>query len=347
MSETTITCLAIGDPHFKVNNVKETDAMHKAIIEQIKQRKPTFVVVLGDVLDRHESIHVSPLTRATAFLAEISSLVKTFLLIGNHDLKNNRQFLSNEHPFTALKSWTNMTVVDTAVSWNSFVFCPYVPPGRFVEALNTVGEWSTARAIFAHQEFKGCEMGAIISEEGDDWPVTSPLVISGHIHDYQQPQPNIIYCGTPFQHAFGDSSDKTVSFFSWDATYSHTHLSLHTRVSLGLRKKKIVRVICSEIDRCTVSPDYDIKIIISGTSAEIKAIMKHPNIEVWKKDGHKIVYKDIPNSNNKEIQPSTVKISKSYSTLLYETVQGDAQLLPLFNSIFGRAKPTITLVIKR
>ncbi len=65
---------------------------------------------------------------------------------------------------------------------------PYVPPGRFVEALNIIDNewWKNVNCIFAHQEFYGCKMGAIESIEGDKWDHSFPLVISGHIHSEQR-----------------------------------------------------------------------------------------------------------------------------------------------------------------
>ena len=110
--------------------------MVEAIVKHVRERKPDMIVVLGDVLDRHETIHVSPLTRATKFLCQLMEIGRTFVLIGNHDLKNNQQFLSNEHPFDSLKYWgPNMTVIDTTTSiminGHIFTFVPYVPPGRF------------------------------------------------------------------------------------------------------------------------------------------------------------------------------------------------------------------------
>jgi DNA repair exonuclease SbcCD nuclease subunit len=218
----SLTALVIGDPHFKVSNVRETDAMAGAIIRVAINRHPDIIIVLGDILDRHETIHVSPLTRATNFLASLMNIAPTFVLIGNHDLKNNRQFLSDEHPFTALKLWANIpstnvntiseikriTIVDTTtlvtIKGHILVFVPYVPPGRFEEALNRCPGWEQATCIFGHQEFSGAQMGAIVSIEGDKWSLTYPYVVTGHIHDYQEPQINILYTGTPILHAFGD-----------------------------------------------------------------------------------------------------------------------------------------------
>lgn len=332
----SITVLAIGDPHFKVSNVKETDAMVEAIIKTAIDKKPDIIIVLGDILDRHETIHVSPLTRATNFLEKLIKISPVFILIGNHDLKNNRQFLSDEHPFTALKNWgTNMTVVDTTtlinIKGHKFVFVPYVPPGRFEEALNKCEEWKSATCIFAHQEFKGVKMGAIISIEGDDWPLTYPYVVSGHIHDYQEPQVNILYTGTPIQHAFGDRHDKTVSYLTY---YSHIKRD-HERIDLGLPRKHIIYLTCAEVSNYVPQHNCELKIIIQGTSSEIKAIMKHPNIDIWKRAGYRVVYKDIPLKKIQHTEQISY-IKPSFSTVLYQTICDDIQLESLYTKIFGK-----------
>ena len=278
----SLSSLIIGDAHFKVVNIRETDAMVEAIVRVALERNPDIIIVLGDVLDRHETIHVSPLTRAIKFLARLMEIAPTYVLIGNHDLKNNRQFLSDEHPFNALKYWGNrMTVVDTTtmttLNGQQIVLVPYVPPGRFVEALDHCPGWESATCIFAHQEFKGAQMGAITSIEGDEWPLTNPYVITGHIHDYQEPQVNILYTGTPIQHAFGDRHDKTISY----VVFHSSNERQHERIDLGLPRKQIVRITCLEVSTYTPQPNCELKIIIRGTSGEIKAIMKHPHIKIY------------------------------------------------------------------
>lgn len=341
----TVTSLVIGDPHFKVSNGRDTDAMVEAILLQAQTLQPDMIVVLGDTLDRHETIHVSPLTRSIKFLAQLMAVAPTFLLIGNHDLKNNRQYLSEEHPFSALKSWgPRMTVVDTTILTQiqdqTFVFVPYVPPGRFLEALNTVSGWEAATAIFAHQEFRGAQMGAIISVDGDEWPLTAPYVITGHIHDYQELQANILYTGTPIQHAFGDRHDKSIFYFTFRSPLDRDY----QRIDLGLPRKQIVRISCAEVSTYTPPTNYELKIIISGTSGEIKAIMKHPQIDVWKRAGYRIVYKDIPidKVNN---EPVLTRAPPRFSNALHNTISDQPRLIHLYTKIFGQITPTIVLVL--
>lgn len=339
-----VTALVIGDPHFKVANVRETDGMVDAIIRTAIDRHPDIIVVLGDILDRHETVHVSPLTRAIKFLGRLKEIAPTFVLIGNHDLKNNRQFLSDEHPFSALKFWGgNMTIVDSTTLVNikdqTFVFVPYVPPGRFEEALNKCQGWESSSCIFGHQEFKGAQMGAIISIEGDEWPLTYPYVVTGHIHDYQEPQVNILYTGTPIQHAFGDRHDKTISYFKY---YSSNERD-HERIDLGLPRKHIIRITCADVSTYVPQQNMELKIIISGTSGEIKAIMKHPNIDIWKKAGYKIVYKDVPLGKSDSDDLDNPLISKAplrFSTVLYNTISNNPRLGALYNKIFGSLSNT-------
>lgn len=338
----TTRVLVIGDPHFKVNNVKETDGMENAIINIAQKYKLDFIVVLGDVLDRHENIHVSPLTRATRFLARLMSIAPTYVLIGNHDLKNNRQFLSDEHPFNGLKYWGDrMTVVDTTISKTInnllFTFVPYVPPGRFIEALDFSNNWKESICIFGHQELKGVKMGPLISTEGDDWCLSYPFTVHGHVHDYQEPQSNVLYTGTPIQHAYGDRHDKTISYFEFELNGERKH----ERIDLGLPKKYIVYLSCADVNDYVPDENQDLKIKIRGTSGDIRAIMKHPNIIEWKKMGYKIQYKDIPlNESLTYDGPVISQAPQKFSKVLYDSISDNSRLVLTYNKVFGEMENT-------
>jgi DNA repair exonuclease SbcCD nuclease subunit len=351
------TALIIGDPHFKISNIRETTLMTASILNIAKERQPTFIVVLGDILDRHESVHVTPLTRATRFLADLKDIAPTYVLIGNHDLKNNKQFLSDEHPFVAVKKWKDNghevpegqeghdgvhklthplylidTTTITTINNQVFTFVPYVPPSRFLEALNYVEGWKNSTCIFAHQEFKGCQMGALTSVEGDEWNVTYPLVISGHIHDYQKIGPNILYPGTPIQHTYGDRRDKSISLvkFHRDNEYSYSE----ERIPLGIPIKHIVRITCSEVATFSLDAfkNYELKIVISGTAAELKAIHNHPVITEWRKTGHLVTTKTVNDQNH---QMDILEVQK-YSSALWNRVQDNPSLRIQYEKLFGK-----------
>lgn len=328
----------IGDPHFKINNIEETNEMSQKILSILDQIHPDAVVCLGDILDRHETIHVGPLLRSIDFFQKIASKYRLYILIGNHDRPSNQVFLTDEHPFTALKQWKNTTIVDKVLSdtilHESFLFVPYVPPGRFMEAIQThTSEISKFKCIFAHQEFYGAKMGIAESKIGDIWPSENPLVVSGHIHDFDELGSNIIYTGTPIQHSFGDKDDKRVFLFTFGETIKYE------KYDLELPKKKIIKISFSEIHLLKkLDPKSYYKIMISGTPEELKTIKLGPFLRDLPRT--KIVYKTISSSmdqTNREIQFD----SKSFLELLYEEIEKKESfeekkdLMELYHGLFG------------
>lgn len=264
--------LLIGDPHFKTSNAIETNQFHKSTLEYLeKNNNIDFVVVLGDILHCHEKIHTQPFCRAVNFLTDLSKHKKTYVLIGNHDRINNNVFLTEEHPFVGLKRHKNLVIVDKVVVEENYIFVPYVANGRFKEALETClteEEYSKFKGIFAHQEFKGCKQGAIISEHGDVWEENLPPVFSGHIHDHQTVQSNIFYPGIPFQHGFGDSDDKGIYLLklkedSWDTT----------KITLDIISKKLYTMKIEDFDEFKPPENTVIKINFECHETTMKKIM--------------------------------------------------------------------------
>lgn len=225
--EENIKVLFIGDPHFKIKNVEYIPLFTSRILNIVNSNKLDFIVVAGDLLDNHDRIDVEPLNLALDFVDALRRKSSTFVLVGNHDYKNNQQFLSDHHWMNALKQWDNVTIVDNITEFcptesnAKFLFVPYVPPGKFIEAIETkisIKNLNNFKGVFAHQEFYGCKMGPIESKCGDKWDETWPIVVSGHIHDKQWSQQNIYYPGSAMQHAFGQSSENTVSLLTWSST---------------------------------------------------------------------------------------------------------------------------------
>jgi DNA repair exonuclease SbcCD nuclease subunit len=318
----SIKIFVIGDPHFKINNIEETNEMCSKILLKIQELQPHAVVCLGDVLDRHETIHVGPLLRSIQFFQKIASKYPLYILIGNHDRPSNQVFLTDEHPFTALKQWKNTVIVDKVyverIQGKDFLFVPYVPNGRFMEAISMcLGEnpdLSSFPCIFAHQEFKGAKMGAMVSTSGDDWDEEFPLVISGHIHDFDLLKPNIIYTGTPIQHSFGDREDKGVFMFHFSSKGFQ-----YEKYDLGLPKKKIVKIQFSEIELLKkLDPRSNYKIVISGTPEELKTIKLGPFLESLPKS--KIVYKTISTLTDKLFRESNFD-QKPFLEILHQELK--------------------------
>lgn len=329
--------LFIGDPHFKIKNVEYIPLFISKILKIIKEENLDFVVVAGDLLDNHDRIDVEPLNLAIAFLKELCQIVLTFVLVGNHDYKNNQQFLTDHHWMNALKQWKNITIVDCIQSYETnnlkFLFVPYVPPGRFLEAIKTkinIEELKCFKAIFAHQEFYGCKMGPIESRNGDKWDENYPLVISGHVHNKQWNQPNIYYPGSAMQHAFGQSVDNTVSiiyFNEVNTKYEELGLKMPR---LFIKYLKIEDVLEPLKFKNTDFKKY--KIVLNGTNEEFQSFKKNKRYKDLLDEGYKITFKlktiDCSSSDIKQVV-------KSFKAILYEKIkeENDHDLENIFLSL--------------
>jgi len=286
--------VAIGDTHFRVDNMNIVDKLIEEVITKLSDVNPDLIVLLGDILHDHERLHTLALNRALDFINKLRTIAKVYVLVGNHDMINHDQFLSDQHWMNALKQWDNVSIVDKVEHLEcpeinaNFMFCPYVAPGRFQEALNTHSfDWKDSDIIFAHQEFKGCKMGAIISEDGDEWDIDDPFVISGHIHSKQSPQDNIMYPGSSMQVAYGEANENIILIID----YNDGEIELTEQV-LNIPRKRIVYIGTDTFDRYEPPVTEDeIKITIKGKYSDFKAIKKTSKYKKLVKMGFKISYK--------------------------------------------------------
>jgi len=288
----------IGDPHFQVSNIEEVNLFLKKIKKLVIEKQPEIIVIAGDVLHTHERLHTMALNKAYEFIDAMRKISKTYVLVGNHDYCNNQQFLTDNHWMNGIKEWHNTYIIDNilleTINEQKFIFVPYVPAGRFEEALLTLpGEsldeiLEDVSCIFAHQEFRGCKMGAIISQEGDKWSLDYPLVISGHIHSKQRPQKNIYYSGSALQNAFGESEKNIIAHVSFNRGF----LPDIEEINLGLPRKKIIYMDVDDIDNFGIPETPDkIKLTLKGDYNDFKALKKTKKYKKITEKGIKIVFK--------------------------------------------------------
>lgn len=220
----------------------ECEAVAEMCVALAREHHPDAIVILGDTLDTHEVIRTFPFKLACDFFERMAQIAQTYVLIGNHDYINASQFLTDNHPFNPMKYLSNLTIVDapviTTINDMKFIMCPYVPPGRFMEALETLpsGSLDGCKCIFAHQEFRGSAYGSTgVSECGDEWTLDLPRVISGHIHEASHlSKIGVYYTGTPYQQEYAASPEKHV----WLTTFkSKNPEPFIEKLSLGLRGK--------------------------------------------------------------------------------------------------------------
>jgi DNA repair exonuclease SbcCD nuclease subunit len=302
--------LVVGDQHIKLDNLHLVNKFIDQIVQVIEDKKPDFVVLLGDMLHTHERINTLALNKAYEFIDSVRKLCKTYILVGNHDHINGTQFLTTNHWLNGLKEWNNVIIVDNIfediIKEQKFIFCPYVPAGRFIEALDSSEYiWKDALCIFAHQEFYNCKMGSILSVEGDKWSLEYPNVISGHIHDNQLLQENIYYPGSTLEMSYGQTKENNVAFLN----FSNNKKYVLEEIQLKFPKKKIQYIDIENIDDFkpqTITEGDELKLSLNGEYNEFKTFKKTKKFKELIKQGIKIIFKP----KKKDIVLKSEKLTK-------------------------------------
>jgi DNA repair exonuclease SbcCD nuclease subunit len=343
----TVTVLCIGDPHIQIDNIQEINRLIEELEKVAKEKNPDLIIILGDVLHTHERLHTIALNKAYEMIDKMRKIAKTYVLVGNHDMINNQVYLNENHWLSGMKEWTNTVIVDKVctetIGTETFIFVPYVPAGRFQEALNTLDNyWLDASCIFAHQEFAGCKMGAIISTDGDNWPISYPNVVSGHIHSRQIPQENIYYTGSALQNAFGESEKNIIAYLTFtNKTY------VRDEIDLKLPRKKIVYMDVEDVDTYQLPDTKDtIKVTLSGNYDQFKALKKTRHYKNLLEKGVKVLFKPkkITQKNelvNIETKEEQLKASGgTFNTILESiiTEQKDPYLMKAYELIVNGKK---------
>ena len=157
--------IVIGDVHFRAKSIATLGVSFISkcialITPLIQKREVEFIVLLGDILDTHEKAHVLAFNQAYDFIKKCADLVPTFVLMGNHDLMNNKQFLSTDHFFNPLKEYKNVHIIDTPSAYDidesrRYIFCPFVAKGRLIEALdNSLPDWRKQNVFLVMQKLQ-------------------------------------------------------------------------------------------------------------------------------------------------------------------------------------------------
>ena len=339
-----IKIFTIGDPHSKKSNQAELKICADKIAQKITETQPDAIVILGDLADNHDRVYISALNGTVYFVDVICSAAaglikpaKVYYIIGNHDCESNQIFLTDNHTFNAFKKWPNFIVVDKVLRLKTgtgpIVMCPYVPAGRFLEALDTIGRdrWADAKVIFCHQEFLGSKLsGLIASKSGDKWDDNNPMIISGHIHNYDRLQENILYPGELMYSSFGDDDKpaRTISLFEIDGG----KFPQETKIDLGVLKKLTINLTIDEAKEYVPPDNAHIRVNLTGTTQEhnefkqtekyaqlltmVKIIPQHVDKIVVQRNTQRLGYLDI-------LAKECEKEDEAVKEALQEVLNGD------------------------
>jgi len=206
--------LLIGDCHIQPKTIIDLTFAFEQIYKIIQEHEIQHIVLCGDELDLHSTVKESSFNFLIEILEKILSFnsTKVYLLVGNHDFKNNNVFCSNDHFLNPFKKWKNVQVIDVPtiinINNNKIACFPFIPEGRFHEArIKYLGEDINYNLCLGHQGFTGATLDNGMAFTGTDkWLKKYPMMITGHFHSPHQPQENLIYVGSliPLKHGEDD-----------------------------------------------------------------------------------------------------------------------------------------------
>jgi DNA repair exonuclease SbcCD nuclease subunit len=284
--EDIVSILVFGDTHFKPRDFEAGEELIAKAHEVATQLTPTAIILLGDTMDTHETAKNAPWKQACRFIEGLSEIAPTYVIIGNHDLINQSQFLTDNHFFDPLKKWPNVTIIDkplaVQIGGYNIVLCPYVPPGRFEEALDMMAElggceeefdWrNETSCVFAHQEIEGVEYNGIVSTKGDRWAEEYPPLICGHIHTPFQIGENVFYPGSSRQVDSNENPDKRI----WNVSFDEEGQPEFDKIDMCLKGRKEVEMTCENIGDFDfeLAEKYYVKVKLQGTPEQFKIFRK-------------------------------------------------------------------------
>jgi len=152
-------------------------------------------VIAGDLVHEHKNIHPLILSSLYAKLSEVSQMVDTVVIAGNHDY-----MIYNKQPvswFPILHSIPNLTVVDPNEMYTDYdiTFLSHGPIESMAEKLETID----TPFLISHFGLYEAKLSGTEYSAGD-FSVSNlkrfKLVVLGHIHKPQRVSDNVLYVGS-------------------------------------------------------------------------------------------------------------------------------------------------------
>ena len=212
----------ITDTHFGIylNNLDKwmnmmESTFYNYVIPYLKENaKPGDILIhLGDLFDNRTSLPIIIINKVEKILKEISDILPTHIMVGNHDLWNKG---SNEVNSVRMFGYMNKNISvyenTTTIEINNqkLVLMPWVEKRLdMIKELNS----NPGDYLFCHSDLNGCRMhlNSVAHRNADKIDVENfggyKDVFSGHIHITQQNK-NFRFIGSLYQMDRNDTGDQ-------------------------------------------------------------------------------------------------------------------------------------------
>ena len=255
----------ISDLHFNLQNLKIASAALRQAFNKASDLDIP-VIIAGDLNDSKAIIRAEVANELLAIQSEYIS-VKTIVLVGNHDLINEK---GHEHGLNYLANY--WWIIQKPVCIPNGVTCiPYQSDSSKIAGfLDSIPKETI---VIMHQGFKGAFMGDYIQDKSslDPEVVKDYKVFSGHYHRHQAIG-TVTYLGSPYTTSFGEANDPYKGFLVLfdDGTYE--------RIPTNLRQHKIIEFDAKNLELVDlldqVRPEDLVWVKVKGTYSELKALSK-------------------------------------------------------------------------
>jgi len=333
-----IRLLLVGDPHLKKYKQHEYLPMIEQIVGHAERLKPDGVALMGDLLDAHDTIDLTAQCDAQRLVFELSQRLqlRTIVLVGNHDRINNSEYLTKYSSLYGLSYTPQIELIDQPkiidLKGIKIGAVPYIPTGRYEEAIRGTGEeeqWRAVRLNLTHQDWRGSVYNGQVSTEGDESLTPEIPTYNGHIHDYGRPRTHILNIGAPRQIAFGENEDKALVLLIISPNPSIA--IIEERIPLDLPKRRILKLSVEEA-RKWLPKDNDnslYKLEVVGGSAAIEGFIRSDHWKMLKAKGVKL-----KRTYQREVIPiRIVNDRRNYLDRLQEFIGYDKEQLAAYHRL--------------
>lgn len=306
------TVLIIGDPHFKVSAIQQVRKFIEWLHTIVLDRKPDFVVNLGDTFHTHNVIRSEIMAVVAAHVKWMEKYTEYYILVGNHDMAHHKTpEIHAWLPFIGIYDMAH--IIAQPLSGNGLGFLPYIDdPEVFEQNLRSFAE-KGVKTVFCHQTFIGANYGFMTSPDGvaiPDW--YDGEIVSGHVHKEQQLGP-VWYPGTPYAQEATDNN-MTKGIYLYDTVSRAKEL-----IVSPMPRWITVKIAPSGFTEAVMRMNREDRnhIVLQGASAEVNALLASREFQDAKKSVGFSVKKEL---NDGAFQSRTVKRTASLQDAVVEYV---------------------------
>lgn len=272
----------ISDVHYSLGTLNEADSALRAAAAYASIAKVPLIIA-GDLHDTKANLRGECANKLVKTLSDIKeSGVKTYILIGNHDLLNEK---SAHHSLNFLRPYVEQVIdVPNEIKGLAHLIPYQADPLKFEAILSSIPKNSL---IICHQGVTGADMGDYVLDKSaiPKEILADYRVISGHYHKTQDIKCGRLragavglmsYIGSPYTVTYAEAKDGSKGFqiLSEDGLLTQVPLNLRKHIIAEL---EIVSGVIKELQpglAATYTPGDLLWIKAKGTHLDLDALKK-------------------------------------------------------------------------